>query len=133
MRSWQISVVPDLDDPLRCAPPDRRLAAGWAAAQWAIHQTGLLHPLISGAKIGGPTGEIAALVAELDDRYLNLQELCDGGECTKEEVLAAFRRARAVNALEFAVRGEPAEAVYEAAVCCDDVSELRRVVAVALG
>jgi hypothetical protein len=50
----------------------------------------------------------------------------------KEAVLAAFGRARAANALEFAIRGEGAEAVYEAAVCCDDVSGLRRAVAAAL-
>lgn len=126
------TVCPDLDDGLSSASPDRSLQAGWAAAQWAIHQTGLSHPAISAAQIGGPTDAIAALVSELDDKYFELQELCDAGECSKEEVLAAFGRARAANAIEFAVRGEAAEAVYEAAVCCDDVSGLRRAVYVAL-
>jgi len=126
------TLCPDLDAAICSAPHDRRLQAAWAAAQWAIHHTGLSHPAISAANIGGPTAAIAALVGELDDQYFELQELCDEGECSKEKVLAAFGRARAANALEFAVRGEAAEAVYEAAVCCDDVSDLRRAVAEAL-
>jgi hypothetical protein len=104
------TVCPDLDDALSSASADHCIQAGWAAAQWAIHQTGLSHPAISAAQIGGPTDAIAELVNALGDQYFELQELCDAGECSKEEVLAAFGRARAANALEFAVRGEAAEA-----------------------
>jgi hypothetical protein len=126
------TVCPDLDEALNSAPLDRRLRAGWVAARWAIEQTGLSHPVVSAAKMGSTSEPISALVVELDERYFDLQESCDEGECSKEAVLTAFGRARAANALEFAVRGDAAEAVYEATMCSDDVAALRRVLASAL-
>ena len=126
------TVNPDLDQAINSASSDRRAQAGWAAAQWAISKTGLSHPVVSAATIGGPAEAIAALVEELDDRYFELQELCDEGGCSNSDVLAAFAQARAASALELAVQGEAAEAVYEAIACSDDASELYRAVTVAL-
>ena len=84
-------------------------------------------------RLGGPSEGIVALVEELDSRYFELQELLDEGEKSKADVLVAFRRARAANALAFAVRGEADEAVYEAAASTEDVQALRQVVMEALG
>ena len=124
----------DLDAPLAAAPDAVRVQAGWAAAQWAVRHNDLAHPALAEARLGGPWEPIAALVEELDNHYFELQELLDEeGEGSKADVLVAFRRARAANALEFAVRGEADEAVYEAAAATEDVQELRRVVMEALG
>jgi len=124
----------DLDAPLAAAPDAVRVQAGWAAAQWAIRHNDLSHTALTEARIGGPSDPIAAVVAELDNRYFELQELLDEeGEGSKADVLVAFRRARAANALEFAVRGEADEAVYEAAASTEDVQALRQVVMAALG
>ncbi len=123
---------PDLSTAIAAAPADRRRRAGWAAAQWAIRVSGLSHPVVAAAEIGGSTEAIAEVVEELDDRYFELQELCDEGKCSKADMLAAFAQARAANALEYAMQGDAAEAVYEATVCSDDHSELRKLVASAL-
>jgi hypothetical protein len=123
---------PDLDNAIEAASPDRRLQAGWAAAQWAIRISGLSHPVVFAAEMGGSTEAIAAVVEKLDDRYFELQELCDEGKCSKTDVLAAFAQARAANALEYAIQGNATESIYEAAVCSDDISDLRKLVAIAL-
>jgi hypothetical protein len=107
---------------------------GWAVAQWAIRHNGLSQPALAEARLGGPTEPIAGVVAELDNHYFELQEMLDGeGEGSKAEVLEAFRRARAANALKYAVRGEADEAIYEAAASTEDVRALRQVVMEALG
>src|SRR5262245_36614904 len=124
----------DLDALLAAAPDAARVQAGWEAAQWAIRHNDLSHPALAQARLGGPSESIAALAAKLDNHYFELQELLDEeGKGSKADVLAAFRRARAANALEFAVRGETGEAVYEAAAATDDVRKLRQVVMEALG
>jgi len=125
-------VCPDLDDVMSSASSEGRIRAGWIAAQWAISHVGLSHPAISAARIGGSTDAIKSLVSELDDLYLDLQESVDAGKSTREEMMTAFRRARAANAIEFAVRGDAYDAVYEAGFCADDVSGLRHAVASAL-
>ena len=133
MGSSQLSKqFPDLGSAIDGAPPDRQRLAGWAAAQWAIRISGLSHPVVAAAQIGGSTEAIEALVEELDDRYFELQELCDEGKCSDADVLAAFTQARAANALECAIQGNAADAVYEATACSDDHSELRKLVASAL-
>ena len=133
----RLSLSPDcaeLDAPLAAAPNAVRVQAGWAAAQWAVRHNDLAHPVLVETRLGGPWEPIAALVEELDNRYFKLEELLDEeGEGSKADVLVAFRRARAANALEFAVRGEADEAIYEAAAAAEDVQELRQVVMEALG
>jgi hypothetical protein len=135
MSRLQLSpICSDLDEPFSAAPAACRVQAGWVVAQWAIRQNGLCHPALAEARLGGPTEAIAALVAELDNRYFALQEqLEEEGQGPKAEVLAAFQRARAANALEFAVRGQADEAIYEAAASNEDSVALRRVILEALG
>jgi hypothetical protein len=127
------TVLPDLDSVLSAARPECALKAAWAAAQWAIQAAGLSHPAVSAAKPGGSMDAVATLVAELDDQYLNLQDSYDDGEGSHDEALTAFVRARAASALAYAIRGEAAEAVYEAAQCRDDISGLRDAVTLVLG
>jgi len=126
------TAVSDLDEPISSSSPEKSQRAGWVAAQWAIRMSSLSHPAVNSARLGGPIDSIAALAKELDELYLSQQELCELYRCTKEEVLDAFARARAAKSLECAVRGEAAEAIYEAAVCCDDAAELRSVVMASL-
>ena len=99
---------------------DRQRAADLAAS-WAVGRTGLAHPAVA----AGTADDAAALAAELDERYFALSEERDAARATTEQVAAAFEQARAASAVEFARRGEPAEAVYEAAAAAEDWSELR--------
>jgi hypothetical protein len=86
-----------------------------------VARTGLTHP----ALVAGTADDAAAVAAELDERYFTVSEERDAGRASTEQVAAAFERARAASAVEFVRRGEPAEAVYEAAAAADDWSELR--------
>jgi hypothetical protein len=52
----------------------------------------------------------------------------EAGTVPAEEVEVAFSRARAASAVDFAARGEPAEAVYEAGIAADDWAGLQIVV-----
>ncbi len=111
----------DVAAALQAATPDARQCAAEFAARWAIAHTELAHPAVA----AGTADDAAALAAELDERYFALSEERDAGRATTEQVAAAFEQARAASAVEFARRGEPAEAVYEAAAAAQDWSELR--------
>jgi hypothetical protein len=115
------SFDPDVAAALRGASAgDRQRAADFAAA-WAVARTGLTHPAVT----AGTADDAAALAAELDERYFASSEERDAGRADAGQVAAAFERARAASAVEFARRGEPAEAVYEAAAAAEDWSELQ--------
>jgi len=111
----------DVASALRAAPADARQRAADLAAAWAVARTGLAHPAVA----AGTADDVAALAAELDERYFALSEERDAGRASTEQVAAAFERARAASAVEFARSGEVAEAVYEAAAAAEDWSELR--------
>jgi len=111
----------DVASALRAAPADARQRAADFAAAWAVTRTGLTHP----AMTAGTADDAAAVATELDERYFALYEERDACRATTEQVAAAFERARAAGAVEFARRGEAAEAVYEAAAAAEDWSELR--------
>ena len=55
------------------------------------------------------------------------------GENASVDGIDFFSRARAASAMDFARRGEPAEAIYEAISAVDDSSELREIVSRDLG
>ena len=133
----RLSLSPDCADlePLVTAAPDTvRVQTGWAVAQWAIRHNNLSHPALAGATLGVPSEPIAAVVEALDNHYFELQELLEEeGEGSRADVLAAFRRALAATALEFGVRGEAEEAVYEALGSTEDVPAVRQVVMGSLG
>ncbi len=114
---------------LQKAPPDLQLRVSEFAANWAVARTGLAHSSLK----AGSADDIAALVAELDEEYFALSEERDEERASTEEVVEAFGRARAANAVEFMRRGEPAEAIYEAAAAVEDWSELRAAVLSQLG
>jgi len=65
----------------------------------------------------------------LDERYFALSE----ARASSEDVEAAFGQARAANAVEFVLRDEPADTIYEAAAAVEDWSELRASVLSLLG
>jgi hypothetical protein len=115
------SFARDVAAALRAAPADARRRAAEFAAGWAMARTGLTHPALA----AGTADEAAVIAADLYERYFALSEARDAGRATTEQVAAAFEQARAASAVEFARRGEPAEAVYEAAAAADDWSELR--------
>ncbi len=74
-------------------------------------------------------GTLPEVVAELESQYLELQELLEKGIGAQQDVLTAFCRARAATALEFAIRGEPLEAVYEAGMAVGDWKKLGEIAA----
>jgi hypothetical protein len=116
--------APEVADALRRAPPDLQRRVAEFAANWAVARTGLTHPSLG----AGSVDDMAALVAELDDRYFALSEEREAGRASTEDVVAAFGRARAANAVVFMRCGESAEAIYEAAAAAEDWSELRAAV-----
>lgn len=125
-RSRLHTIAPDLDAALTKAPTVHRRAAAWAVARWAVECVGLSHPAVTEALSGSHLGGLGVVVAELDKRYF---ELAESGRATQ----VVFGHARAASAVEFAARGEVAEAVYEAAIATDDVPGVRAVVASVLG
>lgn len=91
------------------------------AALWSVARTGLAHASL----VAGTLDDVAALAVELEERYFVLYEERDAGRSSTEQVVAAFELARAASAVEFARRGDAAEAVYEATCAAEDWSELR--------
>jgi hypothetical protein len=124
-------IWPDIDSALGSATTERRGKAAMVAAKWAIQQSGLSHPLLTDGDVE-PSTDLTDIVAELDDRYFELQEMFEDGRCPQSEVLAAFSRACAADSLDSAIRGETADAIYEAAMSSDDNTELRTIVLSAL-
>ncbi len=122
------AVAPDLEAAIAAVPTDQQRNAAWAAARWALERVGLSHPAINEAVATGVVGSVGTLVVEYDDRYFELQELNELGECTVENVQMAFSLARAAGAVEFAARGEFVEAIYESGIAADDWPGLRLVV-----
>jgi hypothetical protein len=85
--------------------------------------------------IGHPTPpntlvpELERIVQGLDSSYLDLNEAAGS---SPEAVLAAFRRARAANAVLFALSSDPLiaaeECAYEAAMATDHIERIRDLV-----
>ena len=119
----------DVASALHNAPPDLQLRVAESAAEWAVPRVGLTHPSLAASSVD----DVAALAAKLDDQYFALSEAREAGQASTEDVVAAFGQARAANAVEFVRRGEPAEAIYEAAAAAEDWSELRAAVLSRLG
>jgi hypothetical protein len=115
--------APDVAAALRVAPPDLARWAAQVAAEWAVARTRLSHPALAGGRVD----QVAALAAELDERYFEVCEARNGGRANTDDVVAAFGQARAASAVEFMRRGEPGEAIYEAAAAGEvsDWPELR--------
>jgi hypothetical protein len=119
----------DVAAALQNASPELQRRVAEFAAEWAVAHTGLAHPALAKDSVA----DVAALVAELDDRYFTLSEERNEGRVSTDDVVAAFGLARAASAVEFFRRGEPAEAIYEAAASVEDWSELRAALVARLG
>jgi hypothetical protein len=119
----------ELREPLDAASETVRAQVGWAVAQWAIRRNCLSHSGVTQARLGGPPEPVADVVKQLDDLYFDLE----AGGASDAAVQAAFRRARAANALEYAMQGNAYEAIYEARASTEDVGALHQVVLQALG
>jgi hypothetical protein len=119
-RSRLDSFAGDLARALRGASPELRHEAAKVAANWAINRTGIAHEALSSHSLD----RVAALVVEWEDRYFAAYEAREAGRDTID-VVAAFSQTRAASAVEFMLRGESDEAIYEAASAVDDWSELR--------
>jgi hypothetical protein len=136
MRSRLHTIAPDLDATLAALPPEAARRAAWSAARWAVERVGLDHPAVAEALASLRLGAVAHLVEELDQRYHALSERHDESLVSEEAVMTAFRAARAAAAVEFAAKGEPIEAVYEAAQAGDEIPAIpaiRQLVASSLG
>ena len=127
------SIAPDLDFSIAAAPIDRREVASWEAARWAVQRVGLSIPAINEAMNTGRLGNVPFVIAELDERYFELQELMEAGQGSQDEVIVAFSMARAAQAVGFAASGEHVEAVYEAGIAADDWPGLRALISSCLG
>jgi hypothetical protein len=127
----------DLAAKLRRASPAKQYAACVAACELAVAKTKIEHPLVDElfrqVRVGHvftpqEKAAIDALVAQLDEKYFDLQEAAEAGKAPATDYLRAFEKARAVAALSFAGDHTPdavAEAIYEAAAAVgDDKSEL---------
>ena len=126
------TLAADLDQALGHVSAERGRKAAWAACRSAVARVELAHPVIAAAVANQRADNleaVAALVVELDYEYLRLSE---AGK-HPSAVLSAFSLARAASAVEYAARGEAAEAVYEAVIATDDIPGIRAVVIHALG
>jgi hypothetical protein len=115
----------DLKKPLDMASDAARAQVAWAVAQWAIRHNNLAHVALAAARPSDPPEAVSAIVKQLDDLYFDLGE---EPEASDTQVQAAFRRARAANALEYAMQGNAYEAIYEARASTDDIDALHQVV-----
>lgn len=116
-----------------------RLAA--ALVEWALAGSAMQDdPRIAGVVQGVREGRVASaavrvvvadLVQELDEAAWDIQDELKPGE-PEDEYVRAFRRARAVNALSYALDVSAADALlecaYEAHAATGDTEGLRRVV-----
>jgi len=113
----------------------RRIAATVSRA--IVERVGISHPIITRAleqldAHGPPVGELQAQVQafadDLDSAYLDLSEECEEGHASREQVSVAFSKARAANAVAFALDSNAliaaSEAAYEAASAVDDAAAI---------
>lgn len=111
-----------------------------AVAQFVVKRSTLSHPLITEAFQHLSTApysnlelrdSVRKLGERLDEKYFELQELCEDGKATEAQVSAAFAKARAATAVASAL-GDVAltaavETAYEAFAASDDSPSLIKV------
>lgn len=132
--------APDLLEALRRAGVEGQRRVAEAVAVHSIETAGVSEEDLGEAqaalregRYGAETllGRLDAVVDRLDEAQWDLRDRFESGEVSEEQHLAAFGRARAVNALRFALETDPlvaaAEAVYEALAATDDRDDIRRV------
>ena len=137
-RLSQISV--ELEEQLAFATKGQRLLASGKASEIALKRNGLKDAILDQAfesiSKGTPSDdiriELEKLVEEYDAVYFDLQDAHDRGDAEKPEVLRAFAKARAVNAVLYAIQFEKRkfaeETFYEAHAASVSIEELRKIV-----
>jgi hypothetical protein len=131
------SLSPDLATKLLSALPTSQRKACLVACGLAVERAKVEHPIVreslqrlrdDQAFTNQEKAKLDALVAEMDDRYLTLQEAANPGSAPSADSLHSFATARAVAAVSFASKGDSEalmEAIYEAAAAVgDDKQEL---------
>jgi hypothetical protein len=128
--------APGLAHLIEAAGKSEFSSLAWAAARAAVERTGLSEPLINQAvQRAVPDAElqvrVQALAEKLDNDYFALKEPLeereDAGK-TDPQVILAFSRARAADAVAEALAGNgmesAASAAYEALIATDDLEHL---------
>jgi hypothetical protein len=132
-------IFPDLEKDLKRLSPAGLRDVAAAAAREATRIIGIANTTVeegiaalAGAHYGDPslTGRLRSLVEELDGIQWDLQDGVDEGRKEKAAQSKAFREARAVNALYYALQANPLEAaleaLYEAHAAIQDVPTIRK-------
>lgn len=118
---------------LKIADESRCRAAAAIACRFALREAPVPDPAVQQglARIsaGEPStaqegSELASIVARLDDEYFALQQRQEDDPRLEKAMLAAFSRARAASAVQFAGAGDAfvaaAEGIYEASCALED-------------
>jgi len=121
-------IAPDLVPVLAAASPVQRHRVASEVARWVTSRVEHVPAEIAASLSGTPSPQFHQIVDRLDNEYLSLQAKEDVGECTDEEVLAAFSRARAASCVAFAIAADAGETIYEVAVATDDIAAIREIV-----
>jgi hypothetical protein len=134
-------IAPDLVERVLRATGDVQREISLDACRHAIAAAGLSDPVVhAGLRCAerGKYGDTAAraavrdLMGALDETAWGIQEQVDEGGADEATYLTAFTKARAANALFYALDSDPAtgalEALYEANVASDDLPQLRMLV-----
>jgi hypothetical protein len=138
-RSVELSQLIESADP----DPQRRIAVKVAQAALAavpIDEPELapaLADLAAGRWAGAGVQGATALTERLDELAWDIQEEVDDGQTEEAEYIEAFRRARAVSAVVFALDADPQnaalEAAYEAEAATENLDLIRSIVNEILG
>jgi hypothetical protein len=110
-----------LSEYVKQLPPTYRRELAILAASKALKVKDFSHEIIDECMsndLSKPIDEetrsrVLELVEELDLRYFELKETSGGGGRSSENWEDAFEKARAVNALYFALSSDPSEAIHE--------------------
>jgi hypothetical protein len=127
------TVDPELDALLQATEISLRKNAAWLAAHAAVLHSQLGVDRRYLAIESQTTDQLDALAQELDNEYFRLQELVNAGKATEQQMLSAFGKARAANAVLFATTGKFTEALYEAISSSDDPSTISLIARRGLG
>ena len=128
MQSRLSTVAPKLEAALARAGFAKSNEAALAAARPATETCNLADVAPELAATRDNLSSIEALVGVLDEEYFAAHERFENGSAPESAYVVPFCRARAASALAFALRGEASEAVYEAIIATDNLSDVSRTV-----
>jgi hypothetical protein len=117
MRSRLSTVAADIDQALARVSETVALQSAEEAAHFALEVVGVRDTSSKSST------ELEAMASAYDSEYFATQQSSESGRTVDQ--LTPFAKARALSALAFAKRGQPAEAIYEAIIATDDAPKLR--------